>query len=247
MAPRLAGIVRLVLAAPQAPAVVVAALVHAEIAVVRPFVRGNAVVARAMERLVIQASGLDPTGVAVPEVGHGRESGAAYLGALAAYASGTPQGVALWLTHCGEAIVAGAQEGPASPTRSGPAGWAERRPGFRRVGLRRADVLTVPPTMSGKSRLPFGSGREYTWSKPTGVSPTTTVRHTGDPRAGSPLVDRSWWACPTASIENSRLVPRTSHGQDGTSFAGCHPSVGGAVRPLRVFTGVRFAIGRPVG
>jgi hypothetical protein len=109
--PRLAGIVRLVLAAPQAPALVVAALVHAEIAVVRPFVRGNAVVARAMERLVIQASGLDPTGVAVPEVGHGRESGAAYLGALAAYASGTPQGVALWLTHCGEAIVAGAQEG----------------------------------------------------------------------------------------------------------------------------------------
>ncbi len=109
--PRLAGIVRLVLAAPQAPAVVVAALVHAEIAVVRPFVRGNAVVARAMERLVIQASGLDPTGVAVPEVGHGRESGAAYLGALTAYASGTPQGVALWLTHCGEAIVAGALEG----------------------------------------------------------------------------------------------------------------------------------------
>ena len=51
------------------------------------------------------------TGVAVPEVGHGRESGAAYLGALAAYASGTPQGVALWLTHCGEAIVAGALEG----------------------------------------------------------------------------------------------------------------------------------------
>jgi len=44
-------------------------------------------------------------------VGHGRESGAAYLGALAAYASGTPQGVALWLTHCGEAVVAGAQEG----------------------------------------------------------------------------------------------------------------------------------------
>jgi hypothetical protein len=107
VAQRLAGIVRLVLA----PALVVAALVHAEVAVLRPFVRGNAVVARAMERLVIQASGLDPTGVAVPELGHGRESGAAYLGALAAYAGGTPRGVALWLTHCGEAVVAGAQEG----------------------------------------------------------------------------------------------------------------------------------------
>jgi hypothetical protein len=111
VAQRLAGIVRLVLASRDAPALVVAALVHAEVAVLRPFVRGNAVVARAMERLVIQASGLDPTGVAVPEVGHGRESGAAYLGALAAYAGGTPRGVALWLTHCGEAVVAGAQEG----------------------------------------------------------------------------------------------------------------------------------------
>jgi hypothetical protein len=111
VAQRLAGMVRLVLAARDAPALVVAALVHAEVAVLRPFVRGNAVVARAMERLVIQASGLDPTGVAVPEVGHGRESGAAYLGALAAYAGGTPRGVALWLTHCGEAVVAGAQEG----------------------------------------------------------------------------------------------------------------------------------------
>jgi hypothetical protein len=111
VAQRLAGIVALVLAARDAPALVVAALVHAEIAVVRPFVRGNAVVARAMERLVVQAGGLDPTGVAVPEVGHGRESGAAYLGALAAYAGGTPEGVALWLTHCGEAVVAGAEEG----------------------------------------------------------------------------------------------------------------------------------------
>jgi hypothetical protein len=111
VAQRLAGVVRLVLASRDAPALVVAALVHAEVAVLRPFVRGNAVVARAMERLVIQASGLDPTGVAVPEVGHGRESGAAYLGALAAYAGGTPRGVALWLTHCGEAVVAGAQEG----------------------------------------------------------------------------------------------------------------------------------------
>ena len=51
------------------PALVVAPLVHAEIAAVRPFVRGNAVVARAMERAVVQASGLDPTGVAVPRSG----------------------------------------------------------------------------------------------------------------------------------------------------------------------------------
>jgi len=108
---RLSGIVELLLNARDAPALVVAALVHAEIATVRPFVRGNGLVARAMERAVIQASGLDPTGVAVVELGHGAGGGAAYLGALAAYGSGTPQGVALWLTHCAQAVVAGAEEG----------------------------------------------------------------------------------------------------------------------------------------
>ena len=108
---RLSGIVELLLCMEGAPAVVVAALVHAEIATVRPFLRGNGLVARAMERAVIQASGLDPTGVAVTEVGHGTGGSAAYLGALAAYGSGSPQGVALWITHCAQAIVAGADEG----------------------------------------------------------------------------------------------------------------------------------------
>jgi Fic family protein len=113
---RLSGILELMLCARDSPAVVVAALVHAEIATVRPFVRGNGLVARAMERAIIAASGLDPTGVAVVELGHlaggaGGAGGAAYLGALAAYGTGSPQGVALWITHCAEAIVAGAQEG----------------------------------------------------------------------------------------------------------------------------------------
>lgn len=108
---RLSGIVELLLCAKDAPAVVVAALVHAEIATVRPFIRGNGLVARAIERAVIQASGLDPTGVAVTEVGHGASGVAAYVGALAAYGSGSPQGVALWIAHCAKAIVAGAQEG----------------------------------------------------------------------------------------------------------------------------------------
>jgi len=108
---RLAGIVELLLCAKDSPAVVVAALVHAEIATLRPFVRGNGLVARAMERAIVQASGLDPTGVAVVELGHGVGGGAAYLGALAAYGTGSPRGVALWITHCAEAIVAGADEG----------------------------------------------------------------------------------------------------------------------------------------
>jgi hypothetical protein len=108
---RLSGILELLLCAKDSPAVVVAALVHAEIATVRPFVRGNGLVARAMERAIIQVSGLDPTGVAVVELGHGADGGAAYLGALAAYGTGSAQGVALWLRHCAGAIVAGAGEG----------------------------------------------------------------------------------------------------------------------------------------
>jgi predicted naringenin-chalcone synthase len=103
--------VELLLCAKDSSAVVVAALVHGEIAIVRPFVRGNGLVARAMERAIIQASGLDPTGVAAVEVGHGASGGAAYLGALAAYGTGSPQGVAVWITYCAHAIVTGAEEG----------------------------------------------------------------------------------------------------------------------------------------
>jgi len=93
------------------PAAVVAALVHAEIAAIRPFVHGNGLVARAMERALVQALGLDPTGVAVPEAGHVANGGPAYLGALTAYAQGGAAGVGLWLAQAGEAMVRGAAEG----------------------------------------------------------------------------------------------------------------------------------------
>lgn len=94
-----------------APALVVAAVAHAEVAWNRPFVRGNGLVARALERAVIQRTGLDPTGAVVPEVGHHREGVTGYAGALAAYASGRPEGVALWLQWCAGSVTAGAVEG----------------------------------------------------------------------------------------------------------------------------------------
>lgn len=107
---RLAGMVEL-LADEQAPALLVAALVHAEIATARPFVRGNGLVARAVERTVIRARGLDPTGVGVPEFGHARRAGAPYLGALTAYGTGTREGLVVWLQHCIAAVTDGAAEG----------------------------------------------------------------------------------------------------------------------------------------
>ncbi|MGI8948747.1 MAG: Fic family protein [Ornithinimicrobium sp.] len=110
---RLAAVMDLVRGVPagRSPALLVASVVHAEIVTLRPFVAGNGLVARAMERVVLRAGGLDPTGVLVPESGHAAKVGADYRGALTAYESGSPDGVRLWLLHCAEAVVAGASEG----------------------------------------------------------------------------------------------------------------------------------------
>lgn len=99
------------LALSEAPALVVGALVHAEIATLRPFVRGNGLVARAAERTVVIGRGLDPTGASVPEAGY-RDAGlTAYVGALTGYAQGSRDGLTLWLTQSAKAIIAGAEEG----------------------------------------------------------------------------------------------------------------------------------------
>jgi Fic family protein len=108
---RLELLVGVMTAGSSVPALVVAAVAHAEIATIRPFVRGNGVVARAVERALVQATGLDPTGVVVTEAGHATQGGPAYLGALTAYGTGTPEGLGLWIGHCADAIVAGAVQG----------------------------------------------------------------------------------------------------------------------------------------
>jgi len=101
-----------VLAVTRAPALVVAAVVHGEIATLRPFVWGNQVVALAAQRLVLAERGLDPRSHAVVEVGHLHDGGATgYGAALAAYGSGRPDGVAVWVRHCGAAVEAGAADG----------------------------------------------------------------------------------------------------------------------------------------
>ncbi|WP_460447691.1 Fic family protein, partial [Angustibacter aerolatus] len=93
------------------PALVIAALAHAEVLALRPFVAGNGVVARALQRAVVVERGLDPTGVAVPEVGLLAAGLPAYAAALGGYVRGTPEGVAGWLVHVADAVTAGAGEG----------------------------------------------------------------------------------------------------------------------------------------
>ena len=69
-------------------AVVLVAVVHGELLTLRPFPSGNGLVARAVSRALVVETGLDPTGVAVPEVGLLAGGAAQYIGAAAAYASG---------------------------------------------------------------------------------------------------------------------------------------------------------------
>jgi hypothetical protein len=110
-APRLSGLFALVTGTTSAPAVLVAALAHGELAALRPFGAADGVVARAAGRLTGIARGLDPKAVSVPEVGFAELGRAAYEEALEGYASGTSAGVAGWLVHCCRATEHGALEG----------------------------------------------------------------------------------------------------------------------------------------
>lgn len=98
-----------VLALTSAPAVVVAAIVHGEILGLDSFAPVSGLVARAAARLTLIDRGLDPKSLAVIEAGH-RDLGDAYLASLEAYRSGTQPGIATWLTHCADALVAGTRE-----------------------------------------------------------------------------------------------------------------------------------------
>jgi hypothetical protein len=109
--PRLGGLLALVTGGTTAPAVLVAALVHGEVAALAPFGTADGVVARAAGRLTGVTRGLDPKAVSVPEVGFAELGLHEYRSALAGYAAGTPDGIAGWLVHCCLATEHGALEG----------------------------------------------------------------------------------------------------------------------------------------
>jgi hypothetical protein len=109
---RLRGLAALLAAPPEVPALVVAALVHAELATLRPFVTANGVVARATCRSLVVGRGLDPTGVTVWE-GALLAAGPPYPLALARYALGDTDAVRAWLVFFARAVIDGAGEGTA--------------------------------------------------------------------------------------------------------------------------------------
>ncbi len=110
-AARLRGVGDLLLAPTTAPALVVAAVVHAELATAAPFASQNGIVARAAERLVLVARGVDEKSLVVPDAGH-LALRAAYESNLRAYAGGSTAGVHAWLLYAAEAYAAGAEASP---------------------------------------------------------------------------------------------------------------------------------------
>ena len=111
---RLTALADLLVADTSAPALLVAAVVHAEVATVSPFTSHNGIIARAAERLVLVARGVDPTSLTVPEAGHLRLR-REYESNLRGYRDGGPAGVHSYLLYAGHAYAAGAEASPVRP------------------------------------------------------------------------------------------------------------------------------------
>jgi len=110
-ADRLADLAGRVTATTSAPALAVAAVVHAEIVATQAFAGGNGVVARAAERLVLVDRAVDPASVTVPEAGH-LALAPAYAGILRSYGEGDRSAVRQWLLHCASAYAKGVELSP---------------------------------------------------------------------------------------------------------------------------------------
>jgi hypothetical protein len=113
-AERVQGVAQALVASSEVPALLTAAMVHAELLTAAPFASHNGIVARAAERLVLAARGVDEKSLVVPEAGHLAHR-AAYESNLQGYAEGGRAGVHAWALYAAEAFAAGAE---ASPLRS---------------------------------------------------------------------------------------------------------------------------------
>ncbi len=95
----------------ESPALLVAAVVHGQLLSAAPFASHNGLVARAAERLVLVARGVDEKSLVVPEAGH-LALRPAYDGSAAALREGGQAAVHRWLLYAAEAYAAGAEASP---------------------------------------------------------------------------------------------------------------------------------------
>ena len=108
-ADRLALLSRTLTAPTEAPALLLAAIAHAELAVLRPFGWGSGLLARAAVRLVVAGRGVDPSLFSIPEHGVLELGRPAYVAALRSYATGTRAGVREFVVWHSTALAMGAQ------------------------------------------------------------------------------------------------------------------------------------------
>jgi len=110
-ASRLQSVGTLLTTSAETPALLVAAIVHADLVTAAPFGERSGLIARAAERLVLAARGVDPKSLIVPEAGH-LALRAAYESNLRGYRDGGRAGVHAWCLYAAEAYAAGAEASP---------------------------------------------------------------------------------------------------------------------------------------
>lgn len=110
-AARLRGVAALITAPTEAPALAVAAVVHAELVVAAPFGSHNGIIARGAERLLIAARGVDEKSLIVPEVAH-LALRQEYESNLRGWSRGGRAGMHAWLIYATEAYAAAAEASP---------------------------------------------------------------------------------------------------------------------------------------
>lgn len=105
------GVLSRTMLATEAPAMMLAALAHAELIAVAPFPSYNGIVARAVERLLLVARGVDQASLTVPEAGH-LALRPEYESNLRGYRNGGRAGLHSWLLYAAEAYTKGADASP---------------------------------------------------------------------------------------------------------------------------------------
>ena len=157
---RLQALGRLLDGTTAAPALLVAAVVHADLATAAPFPSHNGIVARAAERLVWVARGVDERSVLVPEAGH-LALRAAYESNLRGYRDGGAAGV--------HALAEVRRRGGRQGRRGEPAGTqlsasdrraplAHRQCDGTRLHRRRVPPLTRKPMATRRAHSTAASG-----------------------------------------------------------------------------------------
>ncbi|TIC85093.1 oxidoreductase [Nocardioides sp. GY 10113] len=107
----LRALASMITARTEAPALALAAIVHADLATAAPFGSHNGIVARAAERLLLAARGVDEKSLVVPEAAH-LALRAQYESNLRGWASGNAAGRHAWLLYAAEAYAAAAEASP---------------------------------------------------------------------------------------------------------------------------------------